>query len=96
MRKNGERFYTNIRQIMEYLHKEQHSSKLDTEELYSLFSHKLSGTGGGEEDLLRLDKDSEAVQIMIMHSPYRRLPIVGMSWQGALNHSVLVVVTPGC
>jgi len=67
-RKNGERAYTNIRQIMEYLQKEQHSSKLDTEELYSLFQSKISQSSGGEEDLLRLDKDSGAVQIMTMHA----------------------------
>ena len=68
LRKNGERYYTNVRQILEYLHREQNSSRLDTEELYSLLSHKLSGSGGVEEDLLRLDKDSEAVQIMTMHA----------------------------
>ncbi|MDA3809906.1 MAG: UvrD-helicase domain-containing protein [Spirochaetaceae bacterium] len=67
-RKNGERAYTNIRQILEFLHKEQHSSRLDTEELYSLFQNKISRSAGGEDDLLRLDKDSEAVQIMTMHA----------------------------
>ena len=67
-KKNGERAYTNIRQIIEYLHKEQHSAKLDTEELHSLFLHKITNESGGEENLLRLDKDSEAVQIMTMHA----------------------------
>lgn len=67
-RKNGERAYTNIRQIMEYLHREQHTSRLDTEELYSLFLSRVSRGAGGEDDLLRLDKDSAAIQIMTMHA----------------------------
>ncbi|MBI9098682.1 MAG: UvrD-helicase domain-containing protein [Spirochaetaceae bacterium] len=67
-RKNGERSYTNVRQVLEYLHREQHSSRLDAEELYSHFLGRISRPSGGEEDLLRLDKDSAAVQIMTMHA----------------------------
>lgn len=67
-RKNGERSYTNFRQILEYLHKEQQSSRLDAEELFTLLSNNISGSSGGEDNLLRLDKDSEAVQIMTMHA----------------------------
>ena len=67
-RKNGERSYTNIWQIIEYLQREQHSSRLDAEELYSLFLSKVNHSSGGEENLLRLDKDSAAVQIMTMHA----------------------------
>jgi exodeoxyribonuclease V beta subunit len=67
-RKNGERSYTNFRQILEFLHKEQHSSRLDTEELYTLFSKNVMNPSEGEENLLRLDKDSQAVQVMTMHA----------------------------
>jgi len=86
-RKNGERSYTNIWQILEYLHKEQHSSRLDTEELYSLFLSKVNNPSGGEENLLRLDKDSAAVQIMTMHaSKGLEFPVVFFA--GALKKDI--------
>lgn len=86
-RKNGERSYTNVWQTLEYLHKEQHSSRLDAEELYSLFLSKINHSSGGEENLLRLDKDSAAVQIMTMHaSKGLEFPVVFFA--GALKKDI--------
>lgn len=66
--KNGERSYSNVRQILEFLHREQQEGRLNTEKLFSLLLEKINGKSGMDEDLIRLDKDSEAVQIMTMHA----------------------------
>lgn len=65
---NGERAYSNYRQLLEYLHTEQLNSRLDSEKLYSLLLSKIYEPSDRDEDLIRLDKDSQAVQIMTMHA----------------------------
>ncbi|MBN2656979.1 MAG: UvrD-helicase domain-containing protein [Spirochaetales bacterium] len=67
-RLNGERSYSNFRQLLEFLHGEQLRSQLDAENLYALLLGKIHEPSGNDEDLIRLDKDSEAVQIMTMHA----------------------------
>ncbi|MBB6482046.1 UvrD-helicase domain-containing protein [Spirochaeta isovalerica] len=65
---NGERSYSNFRQLIEFLHGEQLRSHLDAEKLYALLLGKICEPSRNDEDLIRLDKDSEAVQIMTMHA----------------------------
>jgi len=65
---NGERSYSNYRQLLEYLHREQLNARMDAEGLYSFLLGKIHEKGESDEDLIRLDKDSEAVQIMTMHA----------------------------
>jgi len=65
---NGERSYSNYRQLLEYLHREQLNARMDGEQLYSFLLGKIHEKSESDEDIIRLDKDSEAVQIMTMHA----------------------------
>lgn len=65
---NGERIYTNTRQIIERLNSLQKRERLDCLALYDRLVFLMSRDSEEDENCMRLDRDSEAVQIMTMHA----------------------------
>ncbi len=66
---NGERIITNLFQLIELLHKVQTGKKLSPAELVSWLKRGIEGMEvDGDEYLLRIENDEEAVKIVTIHS----------------------------
>ncbi|MBN2617919.1 MAG: UvrD-helicase domain-containing protein [Spirochaetales bacterium] len=65
---NGERSYTNYKHLIENLNEIQRSERLDSYGLYQWLVKTIDITTDDEENSVRLDRDSDAVQIMTIHA----------------------------
>lgn len=65
--RDGERRLTNIRHTLELLHSAERERRRSTEELVLWLSDQIATKDAAEENQLRLETDSEAVQIVTSH-----------------------------
>ncbi|MBN2627063.1 MAG: UvrD-helicase domain-containing protein [Spirochaetales bacterium] len=65
--KGGERLYTNLRHILEILHREQTGKRLNTGELYRFCRNEMFRGHSDEIYNVRLNRDGDAVRIMTLH-----------------------------
>ncbi len=65
---NGERAYTNYKHLIENLNVMQKNERLNVQTLYQRLHRLIETTEDDEENSVRLDKDSKAVQIMTIHA----------------------------
>lgn len=65
---NGERSYTNYKHIIENLNIIQRNERLNSLALYQRLVHLNQTSSDDEENSIRLDRESEAVQIMTIHA----------------------------
>lgn len=74
----GERTLTNLYHIAEIINHEETSGKLSMDEVLDMLAERIeSGEKGIDEELLRLESDSDAVRIMTVHkSKGLEFPIV--------------------
>jgi exodeoxyribonuclease V beta subunit len=74
---DGERRLTNVRHLMEVLHQEELQQGLSPERLLRWLARRIEAPEEAMEHELRLEKDSEAVQILTVHkSKGLEFPIV--------------------
>ena len=65
---DGERAYTNYKHLIENLNSLQKSERLNSLSLYQKLQHLMESSTEDEENSVRLDRESEAVQIMTIHA----------------------------
>lgn len=65
---NGERAYTNYTHLVENLNRIQRNERLNPLTLYQRLLHLTLSASEDEENSIRLDRESEAVQIMTIHA----------------------------
>ncbi|QEN04705.1 hypothetical protein EW093_08290 [Thiospirochaeta perfilievii] len=65
---NGERSYTNYKHLIEDLNIIQKSERLNSLGLYQRLHSLIESSTDDEENSVRLDRDSQAVQIMTIHA----------------------------
>ncbi len=65
---NGERAYTNYKHLIENLNILQKGERLNTLGLYQRLHRLIESSEEDEENSVRLDRDSQAVQIMTIHA----------------------------
>ncbi len=85
---DGERRLTNVRHLMEILHQEEKNQNLSPERLLRWLAGKIEEPEEASEHELRLEKDSEAVQILTVHkSKGLEFPIVFCPYMWTNNTS---------
>lgn len=85
--KDGLRTYTNLRHLLELLHREQQNRRFNAQELYRFVKEERYRSHPGEGEKIRLERDGQAVRIMTLHkSKGLQFPLVffGGGFSGSL------------